>query len=644
MAGTEYTIKHRGAVEFEGEDLTGEVTIENKYAWAESILQNVALCYQPPLTKIKLNTNEDWELGDLVKVQTNYLEAEDFLSSMRLVDVEDTTIPFVDVEDTEYPFLANVLLEANAIYRVAAKIYRDELTWDYELEEVYRLPFKFYNLYQYEYTSQFDFEDEIIVPGTPDTVYVWDGEDWIQPPYDYNPDTGEVTFPDLPEIPDIPPLFPPIPGMETPTSTIVIPYTPEPEEEEEETRQYFYYADGTTVVKEVAIPPKYPLQPFVDVLKWEKAMTFKDVDDFVFNFKDFEDIEENYPNIIYAGNWGIKMSFARKWDSGKGNFIAYGEGYLVRWEDYDVAATKSIGSFSNPHSVKLGRVGETVYLVYKSGTTIYAHGLNADLSYASSNSFSIGLDYPQDDIYVWNKFVVVYNCDGSIRIYDYTTGSLTYSIDETWLIPFRFSYASDEKLVFYMSSWGETNVYILEADGSVGLLSLDYSEDYAQFHEIASDGTYLTAKRMVYIDWNNPYEERGEESIELVYKISAYNNGSLIGTNTLENAYSRAYRDAGIYDGKAYFLTQNAIGLISVHSYDLTSGTISTAISSIDSGTFGRLSVFGHCLFYSKDGVVKCWFLDSPGTDPLVGHVYDDETFVPEISTYEDFALFGVKK
>lgn len=227
MAGTEYTIKHKGAVEFEGDNLSGEVTIDNKFAWSEDILQNVGLNYQPPLTKIRLNTNKAWELGDLIKVQTNYLEPQNFIFSTPFVDVLDSKVSFVDIEESEIPFISNILIEATAIYRVSAKIYRDELTWDYELEETYRLPFKFYNLYEFYSKSSFDFYEDIIVSTEPEAVYVWDGEDWTNPDYDYNPETGEVTIPNLivPEIetPDIPL----IPGESIPEKPIVVIHPPQ---------------------------------------------------------------------------------------------------------------------------------------------------------------------------------------------------------------------------------------------------------------------------------------------------------------------------------------------------------------------------------------------------------------------------------
>ena len=49
------------------------------------------------------------------------------------------------------------------------------------------------------------------MPIEPDIIYVWDGEDWTTSDYDYNPDTGVVTIPNIPIdlsgeelIPDIP--------------------------------------------------------------------------------------------------------------------------------------------------------------------------------------------------------------------------------------------------------------------------------------------------------------------------------------------------------------------------------------------------------------------------------------------------------
>ena len=89
MKGTECIIKCRGAIEFLDEDLVGEIVIDNKCAWDEASLANVALCYQPPRTIIKLNTNRDWELGDLIRVQTNYLEAEKPLTKISYMDVSN---------------------------------------------------------------------------------------------------------------------------------------------------------------------------------------------------------------------------------------------------------------------------------------------------------------------------------------------------------------------------------------------------------------------------------------------------------------------------------------------------------------------------------------------------------------------------
>lgn len=268
MAGTEYTIKHKGAVEFEDDDLTGEVTIDNKYAWSEDILTNVALCYQPPLTKIRINTNREWELGDLIKIQTNYLEKANFASLMPFVDELNSKFPFVDVEETEIPFVSNVLLESNAVYRVSAKIYRDEIVWDYELEEVYRLPFKFYNLYEYYSSSEFGYYDDIFVLTEPEVVYVWDGEDWTTPPFDYNPETGEINIPNI-VIPEITtPDTPIIPGEDVPENPIVVfhpnptpqpnyqPYTPDG------ITQYRWFWDVWNC--------DYPLDNTVEKKWWEK--------------------------------------------------------------------------------------------------------------------------------------------------------------------------------------------------------------------------------------------------------------------------------------------------------------------------------------------------------------------------------------
>ena len=271
MAGTEYTIKHRGSVVFEGDDLTGEVTIDNQYAWSEDILQNVALCYQPAPIKIKLNTNAEYELGDLVKIQTVYLEATSIYSRMMYVDGVNSMVPYVDILDTEIPYISTVLMEANAAYRVVTKIFKDELTWDYELDEVHRFPFKFYNLYEYDSWSSFDFYDDIIVSTEPEVVFVWDGEDWTTPDYDYNPEAGEVNIPNL-SIPEITtPTIPIIPGEEIPTSPIVLihkPQTPQPNWQSyfDGLNQYRWFWDVWNC--------DYPLDNTVEAQWWEKDIGY----------------------------------------------------------------------------------------------------------------------------------------------------------------------------------------------------------------------------------------------------------------------------------------------------------------------------------------------------------------------------------
>lgn len=233
MKGTECIIKCKGAIEFLDEDLVGEIVIDNKCAWDEASLANVALCYQPPRTIIKLNTNRDWELGDLIRVQTNYLEAEKPLTKISYMDVSNFKVFYVDVNDTVYPYVSNVLLETNGIYRVSARMFRDELSWDYELEEVYRFPAQFTNLYEYDFIVGFDFGTDIVLPIEPDIIYVWDGEDWTTPDYDYNPDTGEVTIPNIPIDLSEEELIPDIPineGEPIPEHPIVVVYPPSDDE------------------------------------------------------------------------------------------------------------------------------------------------------------------------------------------------------------------------------------------------------------------------------------------------------------------------------------------------------------------------------------------------------------------------------
>lgn len=236
-AGAECVVRHKGSMEFAGEDLSGELSVNNGLAWDDEILQNVGLCYQPPPTKIRVSAPFEYELGDLVKVQTVYLEAENIVSRLPFVDVSLSKTAFRDIEDTAIPFISTILAEANAIYRVSAKIYRDEVLWEYELEEVFRFPFLFTNLDEWFTWVSFGPDDDIVLPNEPDTIWVWDGEDWDpldDEDWDYNPDTGEVDIPGLDDtIHDEPIPDEPIPGTDIiPDDPIVVVMpqpTPEPE-------------------------------------------------------------------------------------------------------------------------------------------------------------------------------------------------------------------------------------------------------------------------------------------------------------------------------------------------------------------------------------------------------------------------------